>query len=169
MIACARQHRRLFAASIVAATSAAALPGCRGDRRAAPHERVTLPATIQSAVARDEPLDAAARCRSQAARIAAWRGESIGRDRDQAVNWVSHYSEKYDACYVLMNYRAPIRHGAAPLVAELWDALDATVLAASTGDGRREIRRDFCQVNLSDDPFTSCAVAQYFVDEHMAH
>jgi len=84
---------------------------------------------------------------------------------------LAHHSEKYDQCYVLIEYRIPVARGIAPtpLVSELWDAFDATVLARWTDDPRGSARRSLCQVTLGDDPFTSCAVSKYFIDEHMRH
>ena len=98
-----------------------------------------------------------------------WRGVSMDRAHDAPAKWAGHYSGKYESCYVVLEFRFPVRDGAAPLVSELWDAFDATVLAAWTGDERVPVRRRFCQVALSDDPYTSCAVSKYFIDEHMAH
>ena len=112
------------------------------------------------------------RCDAQAARVAAgsvWGGSSIARDGDRPLRWVAHYSEKYDHCYVLIDHRITVHGDSAPIVTELWDAFEAEVLAEYTTDVRIKIRGSFCQVALSDDPFTSCAVSKYFIDEHMRH
>ena len=112
------------------------------------------------------------RCDAQAARVAAgsvWSGSSIDRGEDRPLRWVAHYSEKYDHCYVLIDHRIRVHNDSAPIVSELWDAFEAEVLADYTDDVRIRVRRSFCQVALSDDPFTSCAVSKYFIDEHMRH
>jgi len=112
------------------------------------------------------------RCEVQAARVAAdglWRSDSTDGADDGALRWVAHYSEKYDQCYVVIDRRVPVHDGARPIVSELWEAFEATVLAGYTHDARATMRRSLCQVDLSDDPFTSCAVSKYFIDEHMTH
>jgi hypothetical protein len=112
------------------------------------------------------------RCEGQAARLAAdglWRRGSPGGGDDRPLHWVAHYSEKYDQCYVVIDRRGQVHDGAQPIVSELWEAFDATVLASHTNDPRASIRRSLCQVDLSDNPFTSCAVSKYFIDEHLAH
>jgi hypothetical protein len=111
-------------------------------------------------------------CEAQATRVAArgmWRGSRTNAAQVELLRWAGHYSEKYDECYVLIDHVVPIRNGDAAVVSELWDAFDATVLAESTDDPRALVRRNLCQVNLSDDPVTSCAVSRYFIDEHMSH
>ena len=82
---------------------------------------------------------------------------------------MSHYSEKYDDCYVLLDHNVHVQDGAAAIISELWNPFEATVLAEYTSDARAAMQRRFCQVDLSDDPFTSCLVAKYFVDEHLTH
>ena len=90
------------------------------------------------------------------------------RSQDRPLRWVGHYSHKYDQCYVLID-RHVFLPGSAPVVSELWEAFEAAILAEYTDDARTTIRRSFCQVALSDDPFTSCEVSKYFIDEHMKH
>jgi hypothetical protein len=114
------------------------------------------------------PVDRAIECDRQAARVAAWRGRTID-DHLHEPAWIGHYSDKYDACYALITQSFPVPPGEPPLVAELWDAFDAALLAESTSDPRVEMRRRFCRIDLSDDPSTSCAVADFFIHEHMAH
>ena len=91
------------------------------------------------------------------------------RAQEGPLRWSAHHSEKYDECYVLIEHRISVERGVAPVVSELWDAFDATILARWTDDPRASARRSFCQVTLGDDPFTSCAVSRYFIDEHMTH
>jgi len=122
----------------------------------------------------DRGRDASApanRCEAQGAHLAAdrlWR-RSMDPAKDRLLHWVSHYSEKYDGCYVLLDHMISVQNGAAALVSELWEPFEATVLAEYTTDTRTTMQRHFCQVDLSDDPFTSCLVAKYFVDEHLTH
>jgi hypothetical protein len=107
--------------------------------------------------------DRAALCREQGVQLAAWRGRSVDPAHPPA--WISHYSTKYDVCYALVALAIP--DARLSFVTELWDVFGAAVLAASTTDQRPEVRRRFCQVDLSDDPFTSCAVADFFISTHM--
>jgi hypothetical protein len=56
----------------------------------------------------------------------------------------------------------------APLVTELWNASEATLLASFTTDGRPDMRRDFCRIELSENPFTSCLTAEFFIRQHVS-
>jgi hypothetical protein len=143
--------------------------GCRRLTEAArsDHRDATTPVAVSAVNRRGRE-----RCEVQAARLAAanlWRGRSLDPADERLLRWVSHYSDKYDDCYVLLDHQIGVQNGAAAVVSELWDGFGAAVLASYTQDRRSTIRRQFCQVDLSDDPFTSCLVSQYFVAEHMTH
>ena len=88
--------------------------------------------------------------------------------KDRLVRWVSHYSEKYDDCYVLLDHNVHVQDGAAAIISELWNPFEATVLAEYTSDARAAMQRRFCQVDLSDHPFTSCLAADFFIRQHLA-
>lgn len=153
------------------AVEAVAVSGCRRNADATPH--CVMPTTVSLAppASLATVSERAKRCGAQGARLAA-RGMSLGGSNDghdTPLRSVTHYSEKYDHCYVLVDRLFPTQTGAAPVVSELWDAFEADVLAEYTDDPRSAIRRRFCEVFLSDDPLTSCAVARYFIDEHMQH
>jgi hypothetical protein len=107
-------------------------------------------------------------CDKQAARLAAWRGRTINEHTHEP-SWISHYSDKYHACYVLVANSLPVPNSPPPLVMELWDAFDATLLAESTTDRRAEMRESFCRINIAENPFTSCAVADFFIRDYMMH
>lgn len=96
-----------------------------------------------------------------------WRRSATPSESDRPLRWTAHFSPKYDACYMLVERRGD--GGALAVVSELWDAVEIEVLAEYTHDSDAAVRRRHCQVTLSEDPFTSCAVAQYFIDEHMRH
>jgi len=143
---------------------AAAVPACRAAPSVSSASRIQLDLFL--------PPDAiparGAGCDAQAARFAendVWRS-STG---DRLVRHVAHYSGKYDECYVLLERTFFVPASSPPVVSELWEAFDGTSLAVFTDDGREAMRRSFCQVTLSDDPFTSCAVSKFFIDEHMGH
>jgi hypothetical protein len=151
---------------------AALLSGCRRDQPAKPDRLPRPQMAVASMPDAAEIKNRTTECAAQAARVAAhgvWRGSSMKRPADGPLRWVGHYSEKYDECYVLIDQVVPVQNGAAAVVSELWDAFDATVLAEATDDHRTSVRRSFCQVTLDDDPFTSCMVSKYFIDEHMSH
>jgi len=95
---------------------------------------------------------------------------SVSRgDGERPLQWTVHYSEKYDQCYIRITRQIAAGEAAASIVvSELWDAFDAVVLA-SHADANDRIGRSYCQVALSDDPFTSCMVSKFFIDEHMTH
>lgn len=156
--------------AVVLTLAAVVSSGCRRNAQVAPDR---LPPTrVQAApmAPRGEAWQPSTGCAAQAARVAAhgvWRGSSMNRAHDGPLRWAGHYSRKYDECYVLIDQLIPIQSGGAAVVSELWDAFGAMVLAESTDDPRTSVRRSFCQVNLSDDTFTSCAVSRYFIDEHM--
>jgi hypothetical protein len=101
-------------------------------------------------------------CKVQAARVAA-----RGLDTPAAIGWQVHYSSKYDHCYVLVDYELTVENDTPAVVSELWDAFEATMLAACTNDGRTSVQRRACFVAESEDPSTSCAVCRYFIDDHM--
>ena len=90
-------------------------------------------------------------------------------DRGRPPRWEAHYSEKYDQCYVLIDRRISDRSGAQAVVSELWEAFDAALLAIHTASTDEAVNHGYCQVSLSDDPFTSCMVSKFFIDEHMQH
>jgi hypothetical protein len=138
--------------------------GCRS------HERMTaLPPNSDLSISEQSNADnRSLNCEKQAARVAAWRGRTIDEDIHEP-SWISHFSHKYRACYVLVTNSLPVPNIAPPLVMELWDAFDATLLAESTTDPRAEVRESFCRINISEDPFTSCEVANYFIREYMTH
>jgi len=56
-----------------------------------------------------------------------------------------------------------------PEVKELWNAFEATLLATATSDARGEIQRDFCRIDVADDPFTSCRVAEFFIRQRLTN
>src|SRR5262245_44910807 len=145
--------------------------GCRRNTSATP-ARSPAPVPVAPVTTRSDVLEVAKGCEAQAARVAShgtWNGSPMRRAADAPLRWQGHYSTKYDECYVLIDHLIPVEKGAAAVVSELWNAFDATVLAECTNDPRTRIRRNFCQVSLSDDPFTSCLVSKYFIDEHMSH
>jgi len=142
-----------FAALLYAAA------GCRSQERPAT-------ASVPRAVVRVErEQDRVSLCGEQAVQLAEWRGRSVDPAHPPA--WVSRYSTRDDACYELIALAVPNASDRMSFVTELWDVFGAAVLASSTTDRRPEIRRRFCQVNLSDDPFTSCAVADFFIATHL--
>jgi hypothetical protein len=109
-------------------------------------------------------------CDERAQRFAegpVWRRGPAFEESDRPLRWTAHYSPKYEACYVLVDRRG--ERASAAVVSELWDAIELEVLAEYTDDADAAVRRSDCQVTISEDPFTSCAVARYFVDEHMRH
>ena len=133
--------------------------GCRSQER---------PATAAKAAATERverEADRVALCGEQAVQLAEWRGRFVDPARPPA--WVSRYSPRDDVCYELIALAVPNAQDRVSFVTELWDVFGAAVLASSTTDRRPEIRHRFCQVNLSDDPFTSCAVADFFITTHM--
>jgi hypothetical protein len=162
--------RAVIVALAVAAASSA--PACR---RSAPDVPARAPQSAGAPVrgaARAQPPDRRTGCADQAARVAAhpgWRTPLVGRPPNHARRFTDHYSEKYDECYVLIERAVPVEHGADAVVSELWEAFDAAVVAEFTSDPRADVRRSVCQVSVSDQPFTSCRVAQYFIDQHMQH
>jgi hypothetical protein len=136
--------------------------GCRGNS--------TAPANVEARapVARPATRDAVDRaqgCRAQADRIA----QSSLRGDDRPLHWTPHYSPKYDQCYVQLERRIGGRDGSSLVISELWEPFEAVVLAVHTTDAHDRARRSYCQVALSDDPFTSCMVSKFFIDEHMQH
>jgi len=151
---------------IVAAVFAAA--GCR-TRATPPREAGAPHAGPRSTASSDDgPRRRASGCGAQAARFAAnnlWRSST----RDRLVRQAAHYSDKYDECYVLLDRTFSVPGGPAPAVSELWEAFDGVVLAVFTAAEDATTRKSFCQVALSDNPYTSCAVAKFFIDEHMTH
>jgi hypothetical protein len=130
--------------------------------------QVARPPSIVAAVPAPRPnVDRASGCERQAARFAAWREQSRGGG---AVSWVAHYSTRDDLCYALLALAAPVGRERQPaIVTELWDVFGPTLFAESTADPRPEARRTFCRIDLSEDPFASCEVTEFFVREHMAH
>jgi hypothetical protein len=109
--------------------------------------------------------DPSARCDRQVARLVA--STMRGDDRARPPRWEAHYSGKYDQCYVRID-RLVGAAGAQAIVSELWEAFDAALLAVHSAGGKT-IDPRYCQVSLSDDPFTSCMVSKFFIDEHMRH
>jgi hypothetical protein len=145
----------------VAAVVAAA---CRAN---APSAHVEPNVARQAAAASDaDGQDRLKSCEAQAARLAA---RTIRREnREGPPRWEAHYSRKYDQCYVRID-RIVASAAAGAIVSELWEAFDAALLAVHSTDGSDAATRSFCQVSLSDDPFTSCMVSKFFIDEHMQH
>jgi hypothetical protein len=121
--------------------------------------------TVASASKSDD-IDRSTRCHEQADRVAA--STMRREDRKRPPRWEAHYSEKYDQCYVQID-RIVDNAGAPAVVSELWEAFDAALLAVHSAEGGELTTRSFCQVSLSDDPFTSCMVSKFFIDEHMQH
>ena len=101
--------------------------------------------------------------------MAAWRGRDPIGAPVQEPAWLGHYSVRDDVCYALIAGRVAVTNGDAPLVTELWNAFEATLLATSTSDGRAEMRRDFCRIDFAEKPFTSCLVADFFIRQHLAN
>jgi hypothetical protein len=115
-------------------------------------------------------FDPSKACETQAARMAAWRGRGPIGAPVQEPAWLGHYSVRDDVCYALIAGKAAVTNGEAPpLVTELWNAFEATLLATSTSDGRAEMRRDFCRIDLAEKPFTSCLVSEFFIRQHLAN
>jgi len=114
--------------------------------------------------------DKSAACDAQAGRMALWLGRGAIGTQVQEPAWLGHYSERDDVCYALIAGKAAVTNGdAPPLVVELWNAFEATLLATSTTDGREDMRRDFCRIDLAEKPFTSCLVADFFIRQHLAN
>jgi hypothetical protein len=108
-------------------------------------------------------------CDRQAARVAAWRGRSID-GRVHEPSWIGHYNDRDKVCYALLALTIPAANsGPPPLVLELWNAFDAALVAESTADPRAEMQRAFCRIDVSEDPFASCAVADFFIRDRMTH
>jgi hypothetical protein len=146
--------------------SVAAIIGaaCRADT---PTAHVEPRVASQTGVTADrEGRDRSKSCEAQAARVA--ERTMRREDRESRPRWEAHYSEKYDQCYVRIE-RVIDNDGARAVVSELWEAFDAALLAVHSAEGAEMTTRSFCQVSLSDDPFTSCMVSKFFIDEHMRH
>jgi hypothetical protein len=115
-------------------------------------------------------FDRSAACERQAARMATWRGGATGGTPVHEPAWLGHYSDRDDVCYAAMTGSVVVADGEpSPLVTELWNAFEATRLASFTSDGRAEMRRDFCRIDLAENPFTSCLVAEFFIRQHLAN
>jgi hypothetical protein len=156
----------------VVALSAVAGSACRRDAQMHGKSDARFADSSASSDSRVESTTRRTGCAAQAARVAAhsgWRATSGARSNDRPLRWTSHYSEKYDECYVLIERAVPVQQGSDAVVSELWDAFGAAVLAESTADRRSTVRRSVCQVNVSDEPFTSCSISRYFINEHMTH
>jgi hypothetical protein len=108
-------------------------------------------------------------CETQAARMAAWRARRTEGAPAHEPAWLGHYSGSDDVCYAVIAGKVPVADGEPPLVTELWNGFEATLLATFTSDGRAEMRRDFCRIDLAENPFTSCLVAEFFVRQHLAN
>jgi len=158
--------RELITRSLWLSFLAIVVSGCRVEGPPAAH---VDPHPV-NAVAKSSGGDAPGRpgrCEAQAARVAA---STVRReDRGRPPRWEAHYSEKYDQCYVLIDRRISDRNGAQAVVSELWEAFDAALLAIHSASTDEAVNRGYCQVSLSDDPFTSCMVSKFFIDEHMQH
>jgi hypothetical protein len=116
------------------------------------------------------PVDRKVGCARQAVRVAAWRGRNTVGDYATDPTWTSHYSERDDVCYALIADSVPTANEQPPPeVKELWNAFEATLVATATSDQRRDVRRDFCRIDLADDPFTSCPVAEFFIRQRMSN
>lgn len=102
--------------------------------------------------------------------MAAWRaGRTAGAPLHEPA-WLGRYSRRDEVCYALIAGKVPLADGQPPpLVTELWDGFEATLLATFTTDGRAEMRRDFCRIDLAENPFTSCLVAEFFIRQHVAN
>lgn len=117
-----------------------------------------------------DPIDRKLGCARQAARMAEWRGRGTSGVQVHEAAWLGHYSDRDDVCYALMTRNVTTNvSGEPPLVTELWNAFEATLLATSTNDRRADVRRDFCRIDFAEDPFTSCLVAEFFIRQHMAN
>jgi hypothetical protein len=110
-------------------------------------------------------------CETQAARMAAWCRRIASGASGHEPAWLGRYSSRDDVCYAVIAATAAVANSeqTAPLVTELWNAWEATLLASFTSDGRPEMRRDFCRIDLSENPFTSCLTAEFFVRQHLAN
>jgi len=108
-------------------------------------------------------------CEDQAGRFAVrglWRDNLANGARDVLLAWTAHYSPKHQQCDILIRHR--LKFDDVEFVSsELWDAFDATPLAAWTDDSRSSVRDAACRVDASDDPIVSCLAAKYFIDDHM--
>ena len=124
------------------------------------------PADVVATASHAEDRDRSTRCDEQAGLVAA--STMRREDRKRPPRWEAHYSEKYDQCYVRID-RIVDNAGAPAVVSELWEAFEAALLAVHSADGGDTTTRSFCQVSLSDDPFTSCMVSKFFIEEHMQH
>jgi hypothetical protein len=114
-------------------------------------------------------IDRTLECERQAARLATWRGRGAGGTPVDEPAWLGHYSGRDDVCYAAMAGSVAVTDGEPPLVTELWNAFEATRLASFTSDGRADMRRDFCRIDVAENPFTSCLVAEFFIRQHLAN
>jgi hypothetical protein len=156
---------RRVALLLSVACAAILASSCRANAPA----RKPLESQTSGAVAsasQSDDRDRSTRCDEQATLVAA--STMRREDRKRPPQWEAHYSEKYDQCYVRID-RMVDNAGAPAVVSELWEAFDAALLAVHSADGGDATTRSFCQVSLSDDPFTSCMVSKFFIDEHMEH
>ena len=137
-------------------------------------DAVAVPGPVQPINAPDhtDPAARAERCEEQAARFVArglWRESSTTATDERLLRSKAHYSQKHGECDVLVEGRLTLTIGVEIVYSKLWDVYAATPLAAWTNDPRTAVRRGVCQVDLSDDPFVSCRVAKFFIDDHMGH
>jgi hypothetical protein len=134
--------------------------------RLKPDATLVLKPDIASSLSIDRTLE----CERRAARMAAWRGQTAGGAPGLEPAWLGHYSSRDDVCYAAVAGNVTVANGEPPpLVTELWNAFEATLLATFTSDRRAEMRRDFCRIDLAENPFTSCLVAEFFVRQHLAN
>jgi hypothetical protein len=103
--------------------------------------------------------------------MATWRSGGTSGVGVHEPAWLGHYSGRDDVCYAAVAGRVATAEGEPPppLVTELWNVFEATRLASFTNDRRAEMRRDFCRIDLAENPFTSCLVAEFFIRQHLAN
>jgi len=102
--------------------------------------------------------------------MATWRSGGTSGVPVHEPAWLGHYSGRDDVCYAAVAGSVATTEGEPPpLVTELWNVFEATRLASFTSDRRAEMRRDFCRIDLAENPFTSCLVAEFFIRQHLAN
>jgi len=162
-------------AIVVVVSSAIVWVRLKPDTTSVPRVPVRLTPDTPSEPVRLKPdttsdRDKSSSCDAQAARVALWLGRGTISAQVHEPAWLGHYSERDDVCYALIAGRVALATGdSPPLVTELWNAFEATLLATSTSDGRTDIQRDFCRIDLAEKPFTSCLVADFFIRQHFAN
>src|SRR5262249_13433567 len=85
------------------------------------------------------------------------------------LGWQNHYSEKYERCYVQVNYAnhaAEQNRDLAPVYDELFDAFEGKLLAICT-DAKTAQSPVFCSIQDDDSPRFDCGACRRFVKDRM--